>query len=152
MASYPTSPQQMGNSWTVDGPTPSNIPGSTNGNVPPMNDQQRETLVPETSQWTDTRAMQIALADFQKAEAYRTANHDWRFRTSDQMYLAWKQRRTWEGTKIPKSSLGIFIALEQIEALLPNAIGSLFPDNCQLPLTWSLAQAAQWTKRTLSAT
>jgi len=123
----------MGNSWTVDGPTPSNIPGSTNGNVPPMNDQQRETLVPETSQWTDTRAMQIALADFQKAEAYRTANHDWRFRTSDQMYLAWKQRRTWEGTKIPKSSLGIFIALEQIEALLPNAIGSLFPDNCQLP-------------------
>ena len=133
MASFPTTPVQIGNAWPQNGPTPSNIPGSSNGNIPPMDERQRDTIVPESEPWDDRRAAQIALADFQKAESYRTANHDWRFRTSDQLYLAWKQRRTWEGTKIPKSSMGIFISLEQIEALLPNVVGALFPDNCQLP-------------------
>jgi hypothetical protein len=95
--------------------------------------EEREIPKAPTDIWDDTYAAKIAKGDFQKAEAYRSINHDWRFRTSDQLYLAWTQRKTWEGTKIPRSSVGIFLALEQIEALLPNVILSLFPDNNRLP-------------------
>ena len=95
--------------------------------------EERENPKTPTEQWSDTYAKNIALGDFKKAEGYRTINHDWRFRVSDQLYLAWTQRKTWEGTKIPRSSVGIFLALEQIEALLPNVVLSLFPDNNRLP-------------------
>src|SRR5437879_4182674 len=123
MASY--------NDYSPTGPPPTNIPGGPG--IPAMTTQERDTPLPETQTWTDTRAAQIALGDFQRMESYRTMNHDWRFRVSDQLYLAWTQKKTWEGTKIPRASVGIFLALEQIEALLPNVIGALFPDNNQLP-------------------
>src|SRR6266704_1456861 len=95
--------------------------------------EERERPKPISDKWDDTYAAKIALGDFQKAEAYRSINHDNRFRISDQLYLAWTQRKTWEGTKIPRASVGIFLALEQIEALLPNVVLSLFPDNNRLP-------------------
>jgi hypothetical protein len=101
--------------------------------LPALTTEERENPKLPTEKWSDTYAAQIALGDFKKAEGYRTINHDWRFRVSDQLYLAWTQRKTWEGTKIPRSSVGIFLALEQIEALLPNVVLSLFPDNNRLP-------------------
>lgn len=110
---------------------PTNIPNGPG--IPSMTTEERETPKGPAEPWSDTYAAQIAIGDFKKAESYRTINHDWRFRVSDQLYLAWKQRNTWEGTKIPRSSIGIFLALEQIEALLPNVILSLFPDNNRLP-------------------
>lgn len=110
---------------------PSNIQGGPG--IPPLTTGESENPTSPTDQWSDTYAAKIVMGDFQKMEAYRTINHDWRFRTSDQLYLAWKQRQTWEGTKIPRSSMGIFIALEQIESLLPSVILSLFPDNNRLP-------------------
>ncbi len=131
MAAPDYSPLASNNQWGLGGPAPTNFPGGPG--VPAMSAEEKATVIPEQDSWTDTRAIQIALGDFKKAEAYRTINHDWRFRTSDQLYLAWVQRKTWEGTKIPRSAIGIFLALEQIEALLPNVIGALFPDNNQLP-------------------
>lgn len=124
---------------------PTNIPNGPG--IPAMTTEQRENPVPPLQKWTDTYAAQIAIGDFKKAEAYRTINHDWRFRVSDQLYLAWTQRKTWEGTKIPRSSVGIFTALEQVEALLPSFLLALFPDNNRLPFDvepqpgTSLAQA-----------
>lgn len=110
---------------------PTNIPGGPG--IPSMTTEERENPKLPQQQWSDTYAAQIALGDFKKAEAYRSINHDSRFRISDQLYLAWTQRKTWEGTKIPRSSVGIFLALEQIEALLPTVVLSLFPDNNRLP-------------------
>lgn len=110
---------------------PTNLPNGPG--IPAMTTEERENPKAPTDKWTDTYAAQVALGDFKKAEGYRTINHDWRFRVSDQLYLAWTQRKTWEGTKIPRSSVGIFLALEQIEALLPNVVLSLFPDNNRLP-------------------
>jgi len=110
---------------------PSNIPGGPG--IPAMTTEQRENPTPQDQKWTNTQAAQIAMGDFKKAESYRTINHDWRFRVSDQLYLAWTQRKTWEGTKIPRSSVGIFLSLEQIEALLPTVVLALFPDNNRLP-------------------
>lgn len=113
-------------------PSSAAITNLPNG-IPSMTMEERERPKLPTEKWSDTYAAQVALGDFQRAESYRTQNHDWRFRISDQLYLAWTQRRTWEGTKIPRSSVGIFLALEQIEALLPNVVLSLFPDNNRLP-------------------
>ena len=110
---------------------PTNIPGGPG--IPAMSTSQNENPIPAEKEWTDTQAAQIVMGDFKKAEAYRNINHDWRFRVSDQLYLAWKERKTWEGTKIPRSSMGIFIALEQIEAMLPSVVEALFPDNNELP-------------------
>ena len=110
---------------------PTNIPNGPG--IPALTTEERENPKLPTDKWTDTYAAQICLGDFKKAEAYRSINHDSRFRISDQLYLAWTQRKTWEGTKIPRSSVGIFLALEQIEALLPTVVLSLFPDNNRLP-------------------
>src|ERR1700731_2641833 len=110
---------------------PTNLHGGPG--LAPLTLEERENPKSATDKWDDNYAAKIATGDFQKAEAYRSINHDWRFRVSDQMYLAWTQRKTWEGTKIPRSSVGIFLALEQIEALLPNVVLSLFPDNNRLP-------------------
>lgn len=110
---------------------PSNIPGGPG--IPAMTTEQRENPTPANQKWSDTHAAQIAMGDFKKMESYRTINHDWRFRVSDQLYLAWTQRKTWEGTKIPRSSVSIFLSLEQIEALLPTVVLALFPDNNRLP-------------------
>lgn len=110
---------------------PTNLPNGPGIAAMTLEERERPKLPKE--QWTTEYAAKIAMGDFKKAEAYRNINHDWRFRVSDQLYLAWKERKTWEGTKIPRSSLGIFIALEQIEAMLPSAILNLFPDNNRLP-------------------
>jgi hypothetical protein len=110
---------------------PSNLPNGPG--LAPLTTEERDNPKLPTDKWSDEYAAKIALGDFKKAEAYRSINHDWRFRTSDQLYLAWTQRKTWEGTKIPRSSVGIFLALEQIEALLPNVVLALFPDNNRLP-------------------
>jgi len=110
---------------------PTNIPGGPGIQAMTLEEREQPKLPTET--WSDSYAAKVAMADFKKAEGYRTINHDWRFRISDQLYLAWTQRKTWEGTKIPRSSVGIFLALEQIEALLPSVVLSLFPDNNRLP-------------------
>jgi hypothetical protein len=110
---------------------PTNLPQGPG--LPTLTTEERENPKLPSEKWSDTYAAQISLGDFKKAEGYRTINHDWRFRVSDQLYLAWTQRKTWEGTKIPRSSVGIFLALEQIEALLPNVVLALFPDNNRLP-------------------
>lgn len=110
---------------------PTNLQGGPG--LAPLTTEERENPKAPTDVWDDTYAAKIAKGDFQKAEAYRSINHDSRFRISDQLYLAWTNKKTWEGTKIPRSSIGIFLALEQIEALLPNVVLSLFPDNNRLP-------------------
>jgi len=132
-----------------------NAPSNVDSSKESLTTEERENPKLPSEKWSDTYAKNIALGDFKKAEGYRTINHDWRFRVSDQLYLAWTQRKTWEGTKIPRSSVGIFLALEQIEALLPNVILSLFPDNNRLPFDvepepGSSVQAAQAVRDLIS--
>lgn len=128
MASAPNSLTNFSQAATPATNAPSNIPGGPG--IQEMTLEERET---PQKDWDDGLASKIALNDFQRMESYRTINHDYRFRESDRLYVAWKERKTWEGTKIPRSSLGIFIGLEQIEALLPSVVLSLFPDNNRLP-------------------
>lgn len=114
--------------------------------------EQETTIVIESQEWTDDFALKVSIQDFKKAEAFRLQNHDRRFRSSDELYLAWTPRRTWEGTKIPRSSVPIFLAFEQIESLLPQVLRNLLSDDapfdCQ-PLAGTTLAAAQAVKALL---
>ncbi len=94
----------------------------------PLTDQEEQTVYRPTETWTDAFAAKIAIQDFQKAEAYRSANQDWRWRTSDELYQSWVVQKYWDGSKIPRASIGVFVAFEQIESMLPKIMSALFAD------------------------
>ncbi|HEX8838737.1 MAG TPA: hypothetical protein VF748_17475, partial [Candidatus Acidoferrum sp.] len=75
--------------------------------------------------WTDANALRIVRSDFAYAEAYRTHSHDWRYRNASELYLAWAGQRYWEGTRVPRSSLGIYVAFEQVEGMLPKIVRAI---------------------------
>lgn len=89
--------------------------------------EQKKVYEPEQD-WSDSFALKITKADFETAENYRTRNHDPRWATSDRLFLGWEEQRYWEGTKIPRSSLGMFVVFSQIQSLLPKVLSSLFAD------------------------
>lgn len=94
----------------------------------PLTDAEREQVTLPPDKWTDSYAGKVVVADFNKAAQYRNQNHDWRWRTADELYLAWVDQKYWEGTRVPRSSLGIFVAMEQIESLLPKVLSSIFAE------------------------
>lgn len=75
--------------------------------------------------WSDANALRIVRSDFAYAEAYRTHAHDWRYRNAMELYLAWAGQRYWDGTRVPRSSLGIYVCFEQIESMLPKIVRAI---------------------------
>jgi hypothetical protein len=75
--------------------------------------------------WTDANALRIVRSDFAYAEAYRTHAHDWRYRNAMELYLAWTGQRYWDGTRVPRSSLGIYVCFEQVESMLPKIVRTI---------------------------
>ena len=106
-------------------------------NVPdaPLSMAEQHTLTSPTDPWNDHRAKEIARSDFEESERYRmSSGHDQRFRIADELFLGYVPQRNWKGTRIPRSSLGVPISMDQVEALLPVIIDSVFPlrDNVQI--------------------
>jgi len=97
-------------------------------NEPLTNTEENRILEP-IDPWSDAMAKKITVQDFSAAESYRTANHDWRFRIADELYLGWVQQKYWEGTKIPRASVPVFVAFEQVEALLPKIMSAIFAED-----------------------
>src|SRR5258708_7601496 len=75
--------------------------------------------------WSDSNALRIVRTDFAYAEAYRTHAHDWRYRNAQELYLAWAGQRYWDGTRVPRSSLGIYVCFEQVESMLPKIVRAI---------------------------
>lgn len=75
--------------------------------------------------WSDSYAKAVVRSDFAYAEAYRTHAHDWRFRNASELYLAWAGQRYWDGTRVPRSSLGIYVVFEQVESMLPKIVDAI---------------------------
>jgi hypothetical protein len=75
--------------------------------------------------WTNERALKVVRTDFAYAESYRVHAHDWRYRNAAELYLAWAGQRYWDGTRVPRSSLGIYVVFEQVESMLPKIVDSL---------------------------
>jgi hypothetical protein len=86
--------------------------------------QQTKIKGPD-DKWTDDYALRIVRSDFAYAEAYRTHAHDWRYRNASELYLAWAGQRYWDGTRVPRSSLGIYVCFEQIESMLPKIVRAI---------------------------
>ncbi len=72
--------------------------------------------------WSDKTALSVVRSDFAYAEAYRTHAHDWRYRNAMELYLAWAGQRYWDGTRVPRSSIGIYACFEQVESMLPKIV------------------------------
>lgn len=77
---------------------------------------------------SDQQMVKIIRHDFENAANYRYQNHDWRWTIADTLYTGWKQPKFWEGTKIPQSALSVMVAFEQIEAMMPAVMETLFGD------------------------
>lgn len=103
-------------------------PPQAETNLPDVPQTPPTTVISDTSQWSDERAATVAMLDFQRAEAYRTQNHDRRFKVDYQLYTGWRQKKTWEGTRIPRASLPVFLVNEQIESALPSWIDAVIGD------------------------
>lgn len=90
---------------------------------------QRITVITDPQEWDSSTARNFALNDFKRAESYRAQNHDRRFRESDRLLTGWRAQRLWEGTRIPRSNVPIYIAMQEIEVLLPRVLSVIFSDN-----------------------
>jgi hypothetical protein len=104
-------------------PATLNITGDTS-----LTTQEATTITPANTQWTPDFAKKIALADFNKAATFRNQNHDRRFRESNRLLTGWTEKKVWEGTRIPRSALPVYIALQEIQVLLPRVLSVIFDD------------------------
>lgn len=91
----------------------------------PLPQSEQRKLDAPSDKWNNRKAFQIVRSDWAFYESYRTNAHDWRYRNSDELYLAWAGQRYWDGTRVPRSSLGIPVTFQQIEALLPKIVSAL---------------------------
>lgn len=94
-----------------------------------LTEQERNTVIVDPQEWPDATAKKFTLQDFQTSETFRAQNHDRRFRESDRLLTGWRVQKVWEGTRIPRSNVPIYIGLQEIEVLLPRVLSVIFSDN-----------------------
>lgn len=92
----------------------------------PLTPSQEKRVHSPSEAWSDMFAAKVAVQDYRTAERYRAQNHDHRWRNADQLYVAYQQKKTWRGTRIPRSSLGVFLVFQQVESFIPRAMSALF--------------------------
>ena len=91
----------------------------------PLSYEQQKKILPDDEKWTDQYALSVVKSDWAYAESYRTNAHDWRYRNASELYLAWAGQRYWDGTRVPRSSLGMYVVFEQVEAMLPKVVSAV---------------------------
>lgn len=95
----------------------------------------------------DEIAVQLVLKDLNVAEYYLLAKGmtvEWD--RDDRLYLFRMPQAFWEGSSVPRSSLGIPLIFEHIESLMPQVMNALFSDNPPFAVSArpkTKAQAAQ---------
>lgn len=128
-------------------PAQSPIPNSTAPLSPPqpLTQKEQQTIIPANQEWTDSYAKTIAVQDFQRAENYRNQNHDRRFKESDRLLTGFTERKFWEGTRVPRSAVPVFIMMQEVEVLQSRLISAIFSDDPAFAVTpeptGNLAQA-----------
>jgi hypothetical protein len=95
----------------------------------PLTEAEAAKITTTEQEWSDSFALKIVCDDFSRAENYRSQNHDWRWQNADALYLGYVAQKFWEGTKIPRASIPVFTAYEQIESMVPRVVQALFGDN-----------------------
>lgn len=76
--------------------------------------------------WTDDYALNVVQQLFPTFENFRQISHDNRWNTNDSLFTGWKDPKVWEGTNVPRASLGMPIVFDQISSALPAIYNALF--------------------------
>ena len=90
----------------------------------------RDIPLDPKQQPADEIAVQLVLRDLNVAEYYLLAKGmtvEWD--RDDRLYLFRMPQAFWEGSSVPRSSLGMPLILEHIESLMPQVMNALFSDN-----------------------
>lgn len=83
--------------------------------------------LPISGDWSDAQALQISMSDFRTAETFRQQTAEQRWLAADRTYLAWTGGgKYWDGTRIPRANMQVYLAYQQIEVLMPQAIDAMF--------------------------
>lgn len=122
MATYPVN--QLDNSAP---PAAAPQPDSSSGTA--LTTEQQNTIITDPQEWSDDFAKKVCVRDFQSWETYRAYNHDRRFREAERLLTGWVEKKFWEGTKVQRSSVPVFIALQEIEVLQSRLIDQIFSDD-----------------------
>lgn len=73
-------------------------------------------------------SLSLVLQTMAQYEAYRHNNFDPKWNTADLLYFGWRPRLTWDGTNVPRSSLGIPLVFDQVETAFPKIFQAFFYD------------------------
>ncbi len=125
----------------------------TNVAAPLTTEQEQQVTTPDEL-WSDSFALGVAKSDFERAQSYRTQNHDVRWQNADMLYLGYVAPKFWEGTRIPRANISVFTAYEQVEAMVPRVMQALFGDNPwfeALPIGSTPAYAAECARDVILA-
>src|SRR5882724_5383891 len=76
--------------------------------------------------WTDDLALRIVVNDFERAQQHRSQNFDPIWDENDRLLHGNVVQKTWPGTEVPRSSLGIKLIWQQVEAIMPSVMDALF--------------------------
>ncbi len=71
-------------------------------------------------------ALELVKETFYQYEQFRSQYHDSRWNISDTLFFGWQPGKVWEGTAIPRASLGYPLVYDQVESALPAISQEIF--------------------------
>lgn len=74
----------------------------------------------------ENEALSLVKQTFNHYETWRQVNHDSRWKMHDMLYFGYVPPKVWQGTSVPRSSLGQPIVFDQIESAMPQIMNALF--------------------------
>lgn len=95
----------------------------------PLSTEQQDTLVLPDQPWNAQRASNHVKDWFNRAEAWRIQNYDRALRRNDDTYYAVTKVKTWEGTRVPRASVPIWMAVRHVQAIHAHIMQALFSDD-----------------------
>lgn len=93
-----------------------------------LTEQEQRRIILPTDRWNDQYALSIVRDSTEQMEQFiQQSGHYTRWTTADEQYVAWRQQRMWPGTRQQRARIPVFLLFSQLQSLLPNVMGALFP-------------------------
>src|SRR6185437_798676 len=83
----------------------------------PLSTEQQNQLILPDQPWSEQRALNHVRDWFNRSEQWRIQNYDRSLRRNDDTYYAVTKVKTWEGTRIPRASVPIWMAVRHVQAV-----------------------------------
>ena len=109
----------------TDGRAPGATDYESEAHKPPDRTDKAD-IKPAPSKWTDIFALRVVLADFNKFSRFRMQQWDQRWTDNDRILHANVEQRVWEGTSVPRASIGVKLEQQQLESLIPYLHEGIF--------------------------